>query len=114
MPPKLNLKKEDCLKWFKNQDKNPITDRPIKRNGPHSMYHKIKEECEKYRDLSNDRVKSDKSSSSLSSLSTSSSTSLSTSSSNSLSNSSSKSSSTSNSSSNSSLNTSSTSTSNSS
>ncbi len=71
MPPKLNLKKEDCLKWFKNPDKNPITNRSIKPTGPHSMYHKIKEECEKYRDLSNDKVKSDKPSSSLTSLSTS-------------------------------------------
>ena len=55
MPPKINLTKEDCLKWFQNPNKNPLTNRIIKTTGKFSIFHEIKNQCEKYKNLSKDK-----------------------------------------------------------
>ncbi len=70
--------KEECLKWFKNPNRNPRTDYKIKKESKHSIYKQLLSDCSKYmkkelKSESKSDSKSDSSSSSISSISSSSS-----------------------------------------
>jgi len=40
--------KEECLKWFKNPNRNPRTDYKIKKESKHSIYKQLLSDCSKY------------------------------------------------------------------